>query len=165
MAESVRTVINKGDYFMGLAILSAERSKDPNTQVGAVIVNKNDRVIGIGYNGTTNDVKDEDFPWHDRVKKNESVVHAEENAIYNSRPIELKDCTLYTTLYPCDECAKQLIDFGIGEVHYLSDKKADEEEYKEKYKKSRELFAKANICPKHYKPSITEFSLDFSKFQ
>lgn len=112
-------------YFMGVAILSSMRSKDPNTQVGACIVNKKNRIVGIGYNGLPVGLNDDEFPWGNQGDfldtKYPYVVHAEPNAILNS--IEnLDNATIYVTLFPCHECAKLVIQSGIKEIVYLSDK-------------------------------------------
>ncbi|MBQ9048797.1 MAG: dCMP deaminase family protein [Solobacterium sp.] len=113
------------EYFMGLAHLSALRSKDPNTQVGAAIVDENHRVVSVGYNGFPKGCSDDEYPW-DReggvyVTKYAYVVHAELNAILNS-PRPVSGCTLYVSLFPCNECAKAIIQSGIKRVVYESDK-------------------------------------------
>lgn len=117
-------------YFMGVAILSSMRSKDPNTQVGACIVNQKNRIIGIGYNGLPVGLSDDDFPWGNEGEFLETkypyVVHAEPNAILNSIE-KLDNATLYVTLFPCNECAKLIIQSGIKEIVYLSDKYNDSE--------------------------------------
>ena len=118
-------VISWDEYFMGLAHLSALRSKDPNTQVGACIVDQDRKVVSIGYNGMPRGCSDEDFPWEREggflETKYAFVVHAELNAILNS-PRPVKDCTLYVSLFPCNECAKAIIQSGIRKVIYESDK-------------------------------------------
>lgn len=117
--------MNWDDYFMNVAILSAERSKDPNTKVGAVIVNEEKRIVGIGYNGFPNGCSDADFPWEREGAFEDTkyayVVHAEENAILNSTT-SLKGGAIYVSLFPCNECAKKIIQSGIKEVVFLSDK-------------------------------------------
>jgi len=117
-------------YFMGVAILSSMRSKDPNTQVGACIVNQKNRIIGIGYNGLPVGLSDDDFPWGNEGEFLETkypyVVHAEPNAILNSIE-KLDNATLYVTLFPCNECAKLIIQSGIKEIVYLFDKYNDSE--------------------------------------
>ncbi|MBR2669079.1 MAG: dCMP deaminase family protein [Solobacterium sp.] len=118
------------EYFMGLAHLSALRSKDPNTQVGAAIVDENHRVVSVGYNGFPRGCDDDEFPW-DReggmlVTKYAYVVHAELNAILNS-PRPVRGCTLYVSLFPCNECAKAIIQSGITKIVYESDKYAETE--------------------------------------
>lgn len=118
-------IISWDDYFMGVAKLSALRSKDPNTQVGACIVNERNRIVGIGYNGFPVGCSDKDFPWEDNEKYSESkyayVVHAEQNAILNSSG-NLNNCSLYVSHFPCNECAKSIIQSGIKEVVYEFDK-------------------------------------------
>ena len=121
--------ISWDEYFMGVALLSAKRSKDPATQVGACIVNPDNRIIGIGYNGFPKGCSDDVFPWgktdeNELNNKYPYVVHAEANAILNSTK-ELKGARVYVTLFPCNECAKLLIQSGISEVIYLSDKHSD----------------------------------------
>ena len=118
--------ISWDEYFMGVALLSAKRSKDPSTQVGACIINKDKRIIAIGYNGFPNGCDDDVFPWgktdsNPLNTKYPYVVHAEANAILNSNS-NLKGSKLYVTLFPCNECAKLLIQAGIEEIVYLSDK-------------------------------------------
>lgn len=115
------------EYFMAIAQLSAKRSKDPGTQVGACIVNKNKRIIGIGYNGFPTGCSDDELPW-DREgdfleTKYPYVCHAEMNAITNSanKP-DLDGASLYVSLFPCNECAKLIVQVGIKEVVFLSDK-------------------------------------------
>ncbi len=112
-------------YFMGIAILSAHRSKDPNTQVGACIVNEDKKIVGVGYNGLPIGCDDKEFPWEregDFLKtKYPYVCHAELNAILNSIK-SLKGCTIYVGLFPCNECAKAIIQSGIREIVYISDK-------------------------------------------
>jgi len=121
-------VLSWDEYFMGLAHLSALRSKDPSTQVGACIVNADKRVVGIGYNGFPMGCDDDVFPWSREGSINDTkypyVVHAELNAILNSIQ-SLKDCTLYVSLFPCNECAKAIIQSGIRKVVYEDDKYAD----------------------------------------
>ena len=125
--------LNWDEYFMAVAKLSSMRSKDPNTQVGACIVGKDNKILSIGYNGTPNGFNDESFPW-DRTgepldTKYLYVVHAERNAILNFRGNnkELENAKIYVDLFPCNECAKDIIQAGIKEVIYLSDKYATSE--------------------------------------
>lgn len=113
------------EYFMGVALLSAMRSKDPNTQVGACIVNTDKKIIGVGYNGLPLGCSDDEYPW-DRSgnfleTKYPFVCHAELNAILNSTK-SLKNCIIYVALFPCHECSKAIIQSGIKELVYLSDK-------------------------------------------
>lgn len=115
-------------YFMGVAYLSAQRSKDPSTQVGACIVNEENRIVSIGYNGLPSGCNDEDFPWErdgELAKtKYPYVVHAELNAILNTT-VNIKGCSIYVTHFPCNECAKAVIQSGIVEIVYASDKHAE----------------------------------------
>ena len=110
---------------MGVALLSALRSKDPSTQVGACIVSEDKRIVGVGYNGLPRGCNDDEFPWErsgDFLEtKYPFVVHAELNAILNSIK-ELKDCTIYVSLFPCNECVKAIIQSGIKEIVYFEDK-------------------------------------------
>ena len=116
------------DYFMGLALLSGKRSKDPNTQVGACIVTPQNRIASVGYNGFPMGCSDDEFPWEregEEIKtKYPYVVHAELNAILNSKA-DLNGCSIYVSLFPCNECAKAIIQSGIKKVVYLSNKYAD----------------------------------------
>lgn len=112
------------EYFMSIALLSAKRSKDKNTQVGACIVNQKNRIVGVGYNGMPNGL-DQEFPWGRDGEwvdtKYPYVVHAELNAILNSTE-SLEGCSIYVSLFPCCECAKAVVQSGIKKVYYLSDK-------------------------------------------
>jgi dCMP deaminase len=116
------------EYFMGVASLSAMRSKDPSTQVGACIVNADKRIISMGYNGMPRQCSDDEFPWDREGNPLDSkylfVCHAELNAILNSAGGSVRGCTVYTTLFPCNECAKAIFQAGITEVVYMSDKYA-----------------------------------------
>ena len=111
---------------MGVALLSAKRSKDPATQVGACIVNNKNKIVGAGYNGLPAGCDDNDFPWDKQgdflQTKYPYVCHAELNAILNNIGMDLHGCRIYTALFPCNECAKAIIQSGISEVIYLSDK-------------------------------------------
>ena len=117
--------ISWDEYFMGVAVLSSMRSKDPNTKVGACIVNTSKRIIGIGYNGFPYGCSDDEFPWERNGDyldcKYPYVVHAEPNAILNSTT-SLENAILYVTLFPCNECAKLIIQAGIKEIVYMEDK-------------------------------------------
>ena len=115
------------EYFMGVALLAAKRSKDPNTQVGACIVDENNVIISTGYNGLPIGCSDDDFPWNRDGENNKYayVVHAELNAILNATGKSLRGARVYVALFPCNECAKAIIQSGIKEVIYLSDKYAD----------------------------------------
>lgn len=122
--------ISWDEYFMGIAILSSQRSKDPNTQVGACIVNSENRIMSVGYNGFPRGCSDDDFPWERQGEKQSDtkypfVCHAELNAILNAGGRNLSGCRIYVALFPCNECAKAIIQSGIAEVIYISDKYAD----------------------------------------
>lgn len=118
------------EFFMGVAQLAAQRSKDPNTQVGACIVSEDNRILSVGYNGTPNGFDDLYFPWDREGEELETkylyVVHAERNAILNYRgnSKDLEGAKIYVDLFPCNECAKEIIQSGIKEVYYLDDKYA-----------------------------------------
>lgn len=117
-------------YFMGIAKLSALRSKDPNTSVGACIVDKNNKILSVGYNGMPQGCSDDEYPWertsHDPLQtKYLYVCHAELNALLNYDGNNVKGARIYTTLFPCNECTKALIQSGIKEVIYFEDKYAD----------------------------------------
>lgn len=125
--------INWDEYFMAVAKLSAMRSKDPSTQVGACIVSNDNRILSIGYNGAPNGFDDDRFPW---AREGESlntkypyVCHAELNAILNYRGSkkDLENSKIYVDLFPCNECAKIIIQAGVKQVIYLSDKYKDAE--------------------------------------
>ena len=123
--------ISWDEFFMGIAKLSAGRSKDPSTQVGACIVSGDNRILSIGYNGAPNGFSDEQFPWgregENLDTKYPYVCHAELNAILNYRGSkkDLESAKIYVDLFPCNECAKIIIQSGIKEVIYLSDKYAN----------------------------------------
>ena len=114
------------EYFMGIALLSSYRSKDPSTQVGACIVNEKNRIMSVGYNGLPVGCDDDVFPWEREGEPYDTkypyVCHAELNAILNNAGAPLAGCRIYVALFPCNECAKAIIQSGIKEVVYLSDK-------------------------------------------
>ena len=119
--------ISWDEYFMGIAMLAAKRSKDPSTQVGACIVSEENIIISTGYNGMPKGCSDDEFPWErsgeeEIETKYPYVVHAELNAILNSNGRDLRGSRIYVALFPCNECAKAIIQSGIKEVIYLSDK-------------------------------------------
>ena len=119
--------ISWDEYFMGIAMLAARRSKDPSTQVGACIVSPDNIIISTGYNGMPKGCSDDEFPWgrEGAETKYPYVVHAELNAILNANGRDLRGSRLYVALFPCNECAKAIIQSGVKEVLYLSDKYAD----------------------------------------
>ena len=118
--------ISWDEYFMGVAMLAARRSKDPNTQVGACIVSPDNIILSTGYNGFPKGCSDDEFPWEREgaETKYPFVVHAELNAILNCNGKSLQGAKIYVALFPCNECAKAIIQSGISEVIYLSDKYA-----------------------------------------
>ena len=126
MCEKRKDYISWDEYFMGVALLSSMRSKDPSTQVGACVASQENKVVTMGYNGRPVGIHDDVMPWG-RVGKDELdnkylyVCHAEFNAILNSRG-SVRDCKIYVTLFPCNECAKAIIQSGIKEVIYMDDK-------------------------------------------
>ena len=121
-------VISWDEFFMRVAVAASLRSKDPNTQVGACIADVNHRILSVGYNGTPIGLDDDEFPWDasdDPLRdKHSYVIHAEANAILNYRGTlaDMTGATVYVTLFPCQECAKMLVQAGITEVVYLDDK-------------------------------------------
>ncbi len=146
---------------MGVALLSAKRSKDPSTQVGACIVNKKNKIVGAGYNGLPIGCSDDDFPWDKQGEFLETkypyVCHAELNAILNNIGMDLQGCKIYTALFPCNECAKSIIQSGITEVIYLSDKY----EGSEVFKASRRILDQAGVSYRKVNANITELTLSF----
>lgn len=142
--------ISWDEYFMGVAVLSAKRSKDPNTQVGACIVNSDKRIVGVGYNGFPRGCSDDTLSWERTGEmldtKYPYVCHAELNAILNSLSRDLRGCTLYVDLFPCNECAKAIIQSGISEVVYISDKYADTD----MVKASKKMLELANVKLRQY---------------
>lgn len=123
-------VISWDQYFMGIALLSAKRSKDPKTRVGSVIVNRQNRIVSIGYNGFPSGCDDKLFPWEKSenlsLSKHAYVVHAELNAILNSQA-NMEDTIIYVTHFPCNECTKAIIQVGIKEIVYLYDENKNQE--------------------------------------
>ncbi|MBR9702725.1 dCMP deaminase family protein [Candidatus Woesearchaeota archaeon] len=152
------------EYFMAVALLSAERSKDPNTQVGACIVSPEKKIVGVGYNGFPQGCSDDKLPWsREATDPNDTkypyVCHAELNAIINAPRKDLNGCTLYVCMYPCNECAKAIIQSGIKKVIFLSDK------YKEtsSCQASKRMFKLAGIKTKKYVPSKMTILLNHGK--
>ncbi len=133
------------EYFMGIAVLSSMRSKDPSTQVGACLVDRDKKILSMGYNGMPKCCDDDEYPWERDGAPLESkyifVCHAELNAILNCHGGSVKDAVCYTTLFPCNECAKAIIQSGISEVVYLSDKYAETDSTKA----SKKMFDSAGV--------------------
>ena len=136
------------EYFMGIAFLSGMRSKDPSTQVGACIIDEDKKIIGIGYNGFPMGSSDDTMPWEREgdflETKYPYVVHAELNAILNSIK-SLKNSTIYVTHFPCNECAKAIVQSGIKKVVYFSDKHKD----LETTKASKKILENENVEISH----------------
>ena len=126
MNDKKKDYISWDEYFMGVALLASQRSKDPSTQVGACIVDNGKRILSTGYNGFPQGCSDDEFPWNRDEDLGETkyqyVVHAELNAILNASGKSLAGSTLYVGLFPCNECAKAIIQAGIKEIIFLSDK-------------------------------------------
>jgi dCMP deaminase len=153
--------ISWDEYFMGIALLSAKRSKDPNTQVGACIVDERNKIVGIGYNGFPIGCSDDELPWAREGKNiNETkypyVVHAEVNAILNSTK-QLYGARMYVALFPCNECAKLIIQSGIVEVIYLSDKYKDTDSVKA----AKKMFDMAKVKYRKLQPTIKELTIKY----
>ena len=150
------------EYFMGVAVLSSLRSKDPSTQVGACIVNTDHKIVGVGYNGFPIGVDDDDIPWEREGEWLETkypyVCHAELNAILNAISSNLKGCTLYVGLFPCNECAKAIIQSGIKEVVFLSDKYSEADNTKA----SKLMFDKTGVAYRQLVPQHGSILLKLS---
>lgn len=148
------------EYFMGIAYLSAMRSKDPSTQVGACIIDEDKKIIGIGYNGFPIGSNDDEMPWNKEGEfldtKYPYVVHAELNAILNSIK-SLKNCTIYVTHFPCNECAKAIVQSGIKKVIYFSDKHKD----KDSTKASRRILENAGLEVKKVEIKKNSLQINF----
>lgn len=153
--------ISWDEYFMGVALLSARRSKDPHTQVGASIVNRNNKIVGAGYNGLPIGCDDDVFPWGKNGEFMETkypyVCHAELNAILNNIGTELSGCKIYTALFPCHECAKAIIQSGITEVIYLSDKYAESDSAKA----SRKMLETSGVSCRKVETDLQDIHLSF----
>ena len=152
--------ISWDEYFMGIALLSGERSKDPNSQVGACIVSPDNKILSIGYNGFPIGCSDDEIPW-DREgdfvdTKYPYVCHSELNAILNYTGSTLKQSRIYVTLFPCNECAKALIQSGIKEVIYMSDKYKDTDSVKV----SKKMLDMAGVKYTQYKSKGVKLELD-----
>ncbi len=148
------------EYFMGVAMLAAGRSKDPNTQVGACIVSPENIIISTGYNGMPKGCSDDTFPWArtGEETKYPFVVHAELNAILNANGRDLRGSRLYVALFPCNECAKAIIQSGVKEVLYLSDKYAATPATMA----SKRMMDAAGVKYTQIRPRMKEITLDFT---
>lgn len=145
------------EYFMGVAMLSAMRSKDPNTQVGACIVSSTHKILSMGYNGLPLGCSDDEFPWTREGDDNKYLytAHSELNAILNYRGGSLEGASIYVTLFPCNECAKAIIQSGIREVVYADDKYADTA----KVHASKRMLKTAGVTLRRYEGSGREINL------
>eukprot|EP00667_Euglena_gracilis_P016162 EG_transcript_16885 len=164
------------DYFMGIALLSAQRSKDPVRQVGCCLVSGDRKIVGIGYNGFPLGCSDDALPWEGAERqphqsgasasmvlraemldtKYPYVCHAELNAIINSNMTDLSGCTMYVTTHPCNECAKLIIQSKVRRVRYLTDPHHADPVWVA----ARRLFALAKVDCTQYHPSRSEVSLE-----
>lgn len=156
--------ISWDEYFMGIAKLAAMRSKDPGTQVGACIVGEDNKILSIGYNGFPRGLSDDEFPWEREAERDLDtkymyVTHAELNAILNFRGGTLAGAKIYVTLFPCNECAKAIIQSGITEVVYLYDKYADTEETIA----SKKMLNSAGVRMTQLNPPSKQIVIDFEK--
>ena len=148
------------EYFMGLSLFSAMRSKDPNTQVGACIVSEDNKILSVGYNGMPIGCDDDAMPWGREGEfldtKYPFVAHAELNAILNRPTVSLKNARIYVSLFPCNECAKAIIQSGIKEVVYWHNKYKDTDGVKA----SEMMFRMAGVTLRQYTPSGREVTFD-----
>ncbi|MFT3846163.1 MAG: dCMP deaminase family protein [Lacibacter sp.] len=155
--------ISWDEYFMGIALLSAKRSKDPATQVGACIVNQKNKIVGAGYNGLPAGCSDDEFPWLKQGNFLETkypyVCHAELNAILNNIGMDLHGCRIYTALFPCNECTKAIIQAGITEVIYLSDKYAGTDSFVA----SKNMLDKAGVKYRKVETGISQLVLSYNE--
>ena len=160
MASKREEYISWDEYFMGVALLSAQRSKDPSTQVGACIVNSDKRIVGTGYNGFPRGCSDDEFPWAREGDFGDTkypfVSHAELNAVLNATT-PLKGRSIYVALFPCNECAKVIIQSGITEVVYLSDKYAETPSVKA----SKRMFSAAEVATRRLRPENGSIAISF----
>ena len=149
------------EYFMAVALLSGLRSKDPNTQVGACVANPQNKIVGVGYNGFPWGCSDDELPWTREGNfldtKYPYVCHAELNAVLNSITADLKEARIYVALFPCNECTKVIIQCGIREIIYLSDKYKDTDSVRA----SKTMFKRANIPYRQFFPDRESILLQF----
>ena len=152
--------ISWDEYFMGVALLASKRSKDPNTQVGACIVDENNIILSTGYNGFPIGCSDDEFPWarEGEDTKYPYVVHAELNTILNATGRNLRGARIYVSLFPCNECTKAIIQSGITEVIYLSDKYANTP----LNIASKRMLSSAGISVRQLESSIDTLTIDYS---
>ncbi|GAV80773.1 dCMP_cyt_deam_1 domain-containing protein [Cephalotus follicularis] len=156
------------DYFMAIAFLSAQRSKDPNRQVGACLVSKNGVILGIGYNGFPRGCSDDKLPWAKKSKTDNPletkylyVCHAEVNAILNTNHASAAGQRLYVTMFPCNECAKIIIQAGVSEVVYFVEKRSNNSDIV--YIASHKLLSMAGIKVRKHQPQMNQILLKFDE--
>ena len=159
MGDKRKDYISWDEYFMGIATLSGMRSKDPNTQVGACIVSQDNKILSMGYNGLPRGCSDDEFPWAREGEPLDTkylyVTHSELNAILNYRGGSLEGAKLYVSLFPCNECAKAIIQCGIREVVYDSDKYASTPGVIA----SKKMLRAAGVTLRHYEHTNREVKL------
>ncbi|WOG99398.1 hypothetical protein DCAR_0518746 [Daucus carota subsp. sativus] len=158
--------ISWDDYFMSIAFLSAERSKDPNRQVGACLVSENGVILGIGYNGFPRGCSDDKLPWSKKSKTGDPletkypyVCHAEVNAILNTNHASAAGQRLYVTMFPCNECAKIIIQSGVSEVVYYVEKRLENSE--SAYVASHKLLSMAGVKVRRHQPRMDQILIKF----
>lgn len=148
---------------MSIALLSAKRSKDPSTQVGACIVNVENKIVAIGYNGMPTGCSDNELPWNKTAEnpldtKYPYVCHAEMNAIMNKNSADVKNCTMFVTLFPCNECAKLIIQAGVKKVVFLKDSNV---KYQTSFEATKRMFNLAGISHEQLKSQVDEILVKF----
>ena len=162
MSDKRLDYISWDEYFMGVALLAAGRSKDPSTQVGACIVDNSNRIISTGYNGFPQGCSDDDFPWNRNESEGETkypfVVHAELNAVLNAGGKQLFGSRIYVALFPCNECAKAIIQAGIKEVIYLSNKY----DGTPSVEASKRMLISSGVKLTQFKPTRSQIVLSFN---
>lgn len=151
--------LNWDAYFMGIALLSSERSKDPSTSVGACIVDEDNKILSLGYNGMPMGCSDDEYSWEREGNPLDTkylyVCHAELNALLNYSGTHMKGARIYTTLFPCNECTKALIQSGIKEVIYMCDKYANTDSVIA----AKRMMNSAGVIYREYKPMNKEITL------
>jgi len=160
--------ISWDDYFMAIAFLSAERSKDPNRQVGACLVSQEGIILGIGYNGFPRGCSDDKLPWAKKSARGDPletkypyVVHAEVNAILNTNHASAAGQKLYVTMFPCNECAKIIIQSGVSEVIYFVEKRIDNSDHV--YVASHKLLSMAGVKVRKHQPQMAQIPIKFQE--
>ncbi|MBP5385479.1 MAG: dCMP deaminase family protein [Lachnospiraceae bacterium] len=160
MSDKRTDYISWDEYFMGVAMLSGMRSKDPNTQVGACIVSEDNKILSMGYNGFPCGCSDDEFPWCREGAPYDNkyfyVTHSELNAILNYRGGSLEGAKIYVSLFPCNECAKAIIQAGIKTVVYSNDKYADSDSTRA----SKRMLDAAGV--RYYKYSYTNRKIELN---